>query len=78
MNASVTAALGVDQLTQAVGAITNHQQADWEAAMRTFCSALWGGAAWGQQRHDYQWGRPPTKVPARRKFPRAVSRFWPC
>ncbi|MEU2676489.1 hypothetical protein ABZ638_06300 [Streptomyces sp. NPDC007107] len=34
MNVSITASLGADQLTQAVGAITNHQQADWEAAMQ--------------------------------------------
>jgi hypothetical protein len=45
MNVSIVATMGADQLTQAVGAITNHQQADWEAAMRTFCSALWGGTA---------------------------------
>ncbi|MFB6875820.1 hypothetical protein [Streptomyces sp. NPDC056323] len=63
MNVSITASLGADQLTQAVGAITNHQQAEWEAAMRTFCSALWGGTAWGQQRHDYQWGQTANSGP---------------
>lgn len=69
MNVSITASLGADQLTQAVGAITNHQQAEWEAAMRTFCSALWGGTAWGQQQHGYQWaqtansGRGTPRVP---------------
>nr|WSZ96400.1 hypothetical protein OH820_12680 [Streptomyces sp. NBC_00857] len=57
MNVSLVAATGADQLTTAVGAITNHQQADWEAAMRTFCSALWGATAWGQQQHGYQWGQ---------------------
>jgi hypothetical protein len=57
MDVSMAASAGADQLTQAVGAITNHQQADWEAAMRTFCSALWGGTAWGQQRLGYQWGQ---------------------
>ncbi|MFJ5227930.1 RNase A-like domain-containing protein [Streptomyces sp. NPDC088400] len=57
MNVSITATTGADQLTQAVGAITNHQQAEWEAAMRTFCSALWGATAWGQQRHGAQWGQ---------------------
>ncbi|WP_031099993.1 hypothetical protein [Streptomyces sp. NRRL S-15] len=40
-----------------MGAITNPQRADWEAAMRTFCSALWGGTGWGQQRQGYQWGQ---------------------
>ncbi|MFE5995514.1 RNase A-like domain-containing protein [Streptomyces sp. NPDC056454] len=69
MNVSITASLGADQLTQAIGAITNHQQAEWEGAMRTFCSALWGGTAWGQQRHGYQWaqtansGRGTPRVP---------------
>ncbi|WP_424919445.1 RNase A-like domain-containing protein [Streptomyces sp. wa1064] len=69
MNVSITASLGADQLTQAVGAITNHQQAEWEAAMRTFCSALWGSTAWGQQQHGYQWaqtansGRGTPRVP---------------
>ncbi|MEU8618126.1 RNase A-like domain-containing protein [Streptomyces sp. NPDC048623] len=57
MNVSITATLVADQLTQAVSTITNPQQADWEAAMRTFCSALWGGTAWGQQRVGYQWGQ---------------------
>ncbi|MEU8840039.1 hypothetical protein AB0D97_13045 [Streptomyces roseus] len=45
-----------DNLTMALGGITNHQQADWESAMRTFCSALWGGTDWGKSRHGYQWG----------------------
>ncbi|MFD5029531.1 RNase A-like domain-containing protein [Streptomyces sp. NPDC058405] len=57
MNVSITATTVADQLTQAVGAITNHQQAEWEAAMRTFCSALWGGTAWGRSLHGYQWGQ---------------------
>ncbi|MFE0704799.1 RNase A-like domain-containing protein, partial [Streptomyces sp. NPDC058872] len=63
MNVSITASLGADQLTQAVSAVTNHQQADWEAAMRTFCSALWGGTAWGQQRVGYQWAQTANSGP---------------
>ncbi|MDX3536314.1 hypothetical protein PV721_18415 [Streptomyces sp. MB09-01] len=55
MNASTVVTGAADELTMAVGQITNHQRADWEAAMRTFCSALWGGTAWGQSRHGYQW-----------------------
>ncbi|MGS2588938.1 RNase A-like domain-containing protein [Streptomyces hebeiensis] len=70
MNVSVVATTGADRLTQAVGTITNHQQADWEAAMRTFCSALWGATAWGQQRHGYQWGQT---VPAGQGQPRVPS-----
>ncbi|NEB83295.1 hypothetical protein G3I43_03720 [Streptomyces anulatus] len=37
--------------------------------MRTFCSALWGGTAWGQRQHGYQWaqtansGRGTPRVP---------------
>ncbi|MEV2246512.1 RNase A-like domain-containing protein [Streptomyces sp. NPDC049970] len=69
MNVSITASLGADQLTQAVGAITNLQQADWEAAMRTFCSALWGGTAWGQQRHGYQWGQTANSGPGTPRVP---------
>ncbi|MFF3359793.1 RNase A-like domain-containing protein [Streptomyces sp. NPDC002917] len=69
MNVSVDASMGADQLTQAVGAITNHQQADWEAAMRTFCSALWGGTAWGQQRLGYQWGQTANSGPGTPRVP---------
>ncbi|MFJ8918860.1 RNase A-like domain-containing protein [Streptomyces sp. NPDC102415] len=69
MNVSITASLGADQLTQAVGAITNHQQADWEGAMRTFCSALWGGTAWGQQRYGYQWGQTANSGPGTPRVP---------
>ncbi|MFE4925327.1 RNase A-like domain-containing protein [Streptomyces sp. NPDC056661] len=69
MNVSVDASMGADQLTQAVGAITNHQQADWEAAMRTFCSALWGGTVWGQQRHGYQWGQTANSGPGTPRVP---------
>ncbi|MET7500522.1 RNase A-like domain-containing protein [Streptomyces microflavus] len=70
MNVSIVATLGADQLTQAIGAITNHQQAEWEAAMRTFCSALWGGTAWGQQQHGYQWGQTANSGPG---TPRALT-----
>ncbi|MFD8676762.1 RNase A-like domain-containing protein [Streptomyces seoulensis] len=69
MNASICASLVADQLTQAVGTITNHQQADWEAAMRTFCSALWGGTAWGQQRHGYQWAQIANSGPGTPRLP---------
>ncbi|WP_086824497.1 RNase A-like domain-containing protein, partial [Streptomyces sp. NRRL B-24572] len=69
MNVSIVAATGADQLTQAVGAITNHQQADWEAAMRTFCSALWGATDWGQQRHGYQWAHTASSGPSTPKVP---------
>ncbi|MEK8145122.1 hypothetical protein NKH18_38240 [Streptomyces sp. M10(2022)] len=55
----------MDQLTQAVGAVTNPQQTDWEAAMRTFCSALWGGTAWGSSGTATSGDRPPTQVRAR-------------
>ncbi|MEU6865043.1 RNase A-like domain-containing protein [Streptomyces sp. NPDC046876] len=55
MKASAVVTTTADNLTMAIGQITNHQQADWEAAMRTFCSALWGGTSWGQSRHGYQW-----------------------
>ncbi|MFE9726343.1 RNase A-like domain-containing protein [Streptomyces sp. NPDC005794] len=69
MNVSITASLGADQLTQAVGVITNPQQADWEAAMRTFCSALWGGTAWGRQQHGYQWGQTANSGPGTPRVP---------
>ncbi|MEU6758405.1 RNase A-like domain-containing protein [Streptomyces sp. NPDC046685] len=55
MNVSTVVTGAADELTMAVGQITNHQRADWENAMRTFCSALWGGTDWGQSRHGYQW-----------------------
>ncbi|WP_406323108.1 RNase A-like domain-containing protein [Streptomyces sp. NBC_01637] len=69
MNVSVDASMGADQLTQTVGAITNHQQADWEAAMRTFCSALWGGTDWGQQQHGYQWAHTANSGPGTPRVP---------
>ncbi|MFD4868658.1 RNase A-like domain-containing protein [Streptomyces sp. NPDC058412] len=55
MNASVVPSNTAAELTMIIGTITNHQKADWEAAMRTFCSALWGGTDWGQTRHGLQW-----------------------
>ncbi|MEU3219441.1 DUF5753 domain-containing protein [Streptomyces sp. NPDC006971] len=69
MNVSVVATMAADQLSQAVGTITNHQQADWEAAMRTFCSALWGGTAWGQQRQGYQWAQTANSGPGTPRLP---------
>ncbi|MCB5178719.1 RNase A-like domain-containing protein [Streptomyces antimicrobicus] len=69
MNASIAGAMGADRLTQIVDTITNHQQADWEAAMRTFCSALWGATAWGQSRHGYQWGQTANSGPGTPRVP---------
>ncbi|MFF0434900.1 RNase A-like domain-containing protein [Streptomyces sp. NPDC004327] len=69
MDVSVVGTMVADQLTQAVGTITNHQQADWEAAMRTFCSALWGATAWGQQRVGYQWGQTANSGPGTPRLP---------
>lgn len=74
MNVSVVGTTGADQLTQAVGAITNPQQADWEAAMQTFCSALWGGTAWGKHREGYEWGQTTNSGP---KTPRVPTRSEP-
>ncbi|MFC8267999.1 RNase A-like domain-containing protein [Streptomyces cinereoruber] len=68
-NASITGTMVADQLTQAVGTITNHQQADWEAAMRTFCSALWGGTNWGRSLHGYQWGQTANSGPGTPRVP---------
>ncbi|MFJ9551496.1 RNase A-like domain-containing protein [Streptomyces erythrochromogenes] len=58
MNASTVPGNTAAELTNIIGTITNHGRADWEAAMRTFCSALWGATDWGQSgpsRHGYQW-----------------------
>lgn len=70
MNASTVVTTAADSLTMAIGTITNHQKADWEAAMRTFCSALWGATDWGRSgssRHGYQWAHttppPGTRTP---------------
>ncbi|MFD4741605.1 MULTISPECIES: RNase A-like domain-containing protein [Streptomyces] len=61
MNASTVPGNTAAELTRIIGIITNHQRADWEAAMRTFCSALWGGTDWGKSRHGIQWAHttPP-------------------
>lgn len=69
MNAAIAVTTGADQLTQAVGAITNPQQAEWEAAMRTFCSALWGATAWGQSRHGKQWAQTASSGPGTPRTP---------
>ncbi|MCP9962484.1 hypothetical protein LUX05_15930 [Streptomyces somaliensis] len=63
MNVAIAATTGADQLTQAVGAITNPRQAEWEAAMKTFCSALWGATSWGGTRHGKQWGQTANSGP---------------
>ncbi|WP_328962196.1 RNase A-like domain-containing protein [Streptomyces virginiae] len=62
MNASTVPGNTAAELTRIVGIITNHQRADWEAAMRTFCSALWGATDWGKSRHGVQWAHtsPPS------------------
>ncbi|MFD8892013.1 RNase A-like domain-containing protein [Streptomyces sp. NPDC059566] len=61
MNASTVPGNTAAELTRIIGTITNHQRADWEAAMRTFCSALWGATDWGKSRHGIQWAHttPP-------------------
>ncbi|MFD7786415.1 RNase A-like domain-containing protein [Streptomyces nojiriensis] len=61
MNASTVPGNTAAELTMIIGTITNHQKADWEAAMRTFCSALWGGTDWGKSRVGQQWAHtsPP-------------------
>ncbi|MGV9687764.1 RNase A-like domain-containing protein [Streptomyces sp. NPDC003444] len=70
MDASVVPSNTAAELTMAIGTITNHAKADWEAAMRTFCSALWGATDWGRSgptRHGYQWAHttppPGTRTP---------------
>ncbi|MFD7032001.1 RNase A-like domain-containing protein [Streptomyces sp. NPDC059917] len=54
-------------LTAEVSTITNPQQADWENAMKTFCSAVWGTSAWGKTTAGYQWahssGHGPSAAP---------------
>ncbi|MFG2481820.1 RNase A-like domain-containing protein [Streptomyces virginiae] len=61
MNVSTVPGNTAADLTMIIGTITNHARADWEGAMRTFCSALWGGTDWGKSRHGYQWAHttPP-------------------
>ncbi|MCX5381089.1 RNase A-like domain-containing protein [Streptomyces sp. NBC_00091] len=71
MEASACATTVADSLTMVLSPITNHQQADWEAAMRTFCSALWGGTAWGKSRHGYQWAQTANSGPGTPRVPTA-------
>ncbi|MCP3818377.1 hypothetical protein NLX86_09685 [Streptomyces sp. A3M-1-3] len=52
-----------DSLTGAIGTITNPQQADWEDAMKVFCSALWGSTAWGHSRDGIQWAQKANAGP---------------
>ncbi|MEV0413466.1 RNase A-like domain-containing protein [Streptomyces sp. NPDC050448] len=67
--ASICLTMVADNLTMTLGSITNHQQADWEAAMRTFCSALWGATAWGQSRQGYQWAQTANSGPGTPRLP---------
>lgn len=70
MNASTVPGNTAAELTMIIGTIANHQRADWEGAMRTFCSALWGATDWGRSgpsRHGCQWAHttppPGTRTP---------------
>ncbi|MFD7610334.1 RNase A-like domain-containing protein [Streptomyces sp. NPDC059828] len=69
MGVSIVGTTAADNLTMAVGSITNHQQAEWEDAMRTFCSALWGATAWGKSRHNYQWAQTANSGPGTPRTP---------
>lgn len=42
-------------LNQAVGSISDPNNGEWQAAMRTFTSSLWGTTAWGQSTAGYEW-----------------------
>ncbi|MFG2985078.1 hypothetical protein ACGFYQ_28100 [Streptomyces sp. NPDC048258] len=50
---SVTATDG--NLSSAVHNYTDRSNGEWNAAMRQFCSAVWGTSAWGQSREGYEW-----------------------
>lgn len=45
-----------DGLTQTMSAVTDQNNSEWHAAMRQFCSAIWGTSAWGKERQGYRWG----------------------
>ncbi|MFD3791843.1 hypothetical protein [Streptomyces cyaneofuscatus] len=77
MNVSITASLGADQLTQAVGAITNHQQAEWEAACGPSAAPCGEEQPGGSNSTATSGRRPPTPAAARHASPRAVSPSWP-
>ncbi|MER8043681.1 hypothetical protein [Streptomyces sp. NPDC094032] len=42
-------------LNQAVGSISDPNNGEWQAAMRTFTSSLWGTTAWGTSTVGYEW-----------------------
>jgi hypothetical protein len=37
---------------------------EWQNAMKTFCSAIWGTTAWGKVQHDYKWNHRGGEQPA--------------
>ncbi|RSS56754.1 RNase A-like domain-containing protein [Streptomyces sp. WAC01280] len=58
-----------NQLTDTVRAITDTSpggNSEWNAAMVSFCSSLWGTSHWGVQRHEQNWGH--------REAPQGISR----
>ncbi|GAA2815240.1 RNase A-like domain-containing protein [Streptomyces showdoensis] len=42
-------------LNQAVSSISDPNNGEWQAAMRTFTSSLWGTTAWGTSTAGYEW-----------------------
>ncbi|MCX4818779.1 hypothetical protein OG883_02450 [Streptomyces sp. NBC_01142] len=44
------------ELTGAAGSITDRSNGEWQGAMRTFASAIWGTSPWGKSTAGYEWG----------------------
>ncbi|MFD7233403.1 RNase A-like domain-containing protein [Streptomyces sp. NPDC059881] len=42
-------------LSSALTNYTDRSNGEWTAAMRQFCSAVWGTSAWGKSREGYEW-----------------------
>ncbi|WP_282082818.1 RNase A-like domain-containing protein [Streptomyces tendae] len=55
MKVTVTLSTVETGLSGNVSSITQQTNSEWHDAMRQFCSSLWGTAAWGQHRANYEW-----------------------
>ncbi|ARF74414.1 hypothetical protein B7C62_20885 [Kitasatospora albolonga] len=55
VSASMVVTTTDGNLSSAVHNHTDRSNGEWAAAMRQFCSAVWGTSAWGKSREGYQW-----------------------
>jgi hypothetical protein len=65
-HAAKDATKSADTFDDAIAYITNPAPGndEWQSAMKSFCSAIWGSTAWGTERHNHKWNQKDGKRPA--------------